>query len=56
MGDPSKLGSLGVRTPALYLVTTLIAISIGLCLAVIMQPGTGLISLLSRLRRFKLCL
>ena len=41
MGDPSKLGSLGVRTLALYLVTTLIAISIGLCLAVIMQPGTG---------------
>ena len=41
MGDPSKLGSLGVRTLALYLVTTLIAISIGLCLAAIMQPGTG---------------
>ena len=41
MGDPSKLGSLGVRTLALYLVTTLIAISIGLCLAAIMQPGAG---------------
>jgi Na+/H+-dicarboxylate symporter len=41
MGDPSKLGSLGVRTLALYLVTTLIAISIGLSLAAIMQPGIG---------------
>ena len=41
MGDPSKLGSLGVRTLALYLVTTLIAISIGLSLAAIMQPGAG---------------
>ena len=41
MGDPSKLGSLGIRTLALYLVTTLIAISIGLCLAAIMQPGAG---------------
>ena len=41
MGDPSKLGSLGVRTLALYLVTTLIAISIGLCLAAAMQPGVG---------------
>ena len=41
MGDPSKLGSLGVRTLALYLVTTLIAISIGLCLSAIMQPGAG---------------
>ena len=41
MGDPSKLGSLGVRTLALYLVTTLIAISIGLCLAAILQPGAG---------------
>ena len=41
MGDPSKLGSLGGRTLALYLVTTLIAISIGLSLAAIMQPGIG---------------
>ena len=41
MGDPSKLGSLGVRTLAIYLVTTLIAISIGLILAVAMQPGMG---------------
>ena len=41
MGDPSKLGSLGVRTLALYLMTTLIAISIGLSLAAILQPGVG---------------
>lgn len=41
MGDPSKLGSLGVRTLAIYLITTLVAISIGLFLAVAMQPGAG---------------
>ena len=41
MGDPSKLGSLGVRTLAIYLITTLVAISIGLFLAVLMQPGAG---------------
>ena len=55
MGDPSKLGSLGVRTLALYLVTTLIAISIGLCLAAIMQPGTG-VDLSVYACRFKLSL
>ena len=41
MGDPSKLGSLGVRTLALYLFTTLVAITIGLTLAAILQPGGG---------------
>ncbi|MEX0962646.1 MAG: dicarboxylate/amino acid:cation symporter [Pseudohongiellaceae bacterium] len=41
MGDPSKLGSLGVKTLAIYMATTLAAITIGLCLAVIMQPGVG---------------
>ena len=39
MGDPSKLGSLGARTLALYLFTTLVAITIGLTLAAILQPG-----------------
>lgn len=41
MGDPSKLGSLGVRTLAIYLITTLVAIIIGLTLAAFMQPGVG---------------
>ena len=41
MGDPSKLGSLGVRTLAIYLVTTLVAITIGLTLAALLQPGVG---------------
>lgn len=41
MGDPSKLGSLGAKTIILYMVTTLVAITIGLILAVIFQPGAG---------------
>lgn len=41
MGDPSKLGSLGIKTLSIYMATTLIAITIGLTLAVIMRPGVG---------------
>jgi Na+/H+-dicarboxylate symporter len=41
MGDPNKLGSLGVKTLATYMGTTLAAISIGLFLAAILQPGAG---------------
>ena len=41
MGDPSRLGSLGVKTLAIYLATTLAAISIGLFLAATIQPGVG---------------
>ncbi|PCJ23961.1 MAG: dicarboxylate/amino acid:cation symporter [SAR86 cluster bacterium] len=41
MGDPSKLGSLGVKTLAIYMATTLAAITIGLVLAAFMQPGVG---------------
>ena len=41
MGDPSKLGSLGVTTLAIYMLTTLVAICIGLLLAATMQPGIG---------------
>lgn len=39
MGDPKKLGSLGVMTLGLYMLTTLFAITIGIVLAVILQPG-----------------
>lgn len=42
MGDPSRLGSLGVKTLATYMGTTLAAISIGLFLAVVLQPGAGI--------------
>ena len=41
MGDPAKLGSLGAKTLAIYMVTTLAAIVIGLILAVALQPGVG---------------
>ncbi|ALO45581.1 sodium:dicarboxylate symporter [Pseudohongiella spirulinae] len=41
MGDPHKLGSLGIKTLAIYMLTTGLAISIGLILAVVIQPGAG---------------
>jgi Na+/H+-dicarboxylate symporter len=42
MGDPKKLGSLGIKTIALYMLTTVCAITIGLVLAVAIQPGLGI--------------
>jgi len=41
MGDPKKLGSLGIKTLLLYMLTTFFAITIGIILAVILQPGAG---------------
>ncbi len=41
MGKPSKLGSLGVKTIILYLVTTFFANVIGLVFGTIMRPGAG---------------
>lgn len=41
MGDPSRLGSLGGRAIAIYMITTLIAVSIGLIIGTILQPGAG---------------
>ena len=41
MGDPSKLGSLGVRTIALYLLTTAFAVTLGLIMGTLFQPGVG---------------
>ena len=41
MGDPKRLGSLGVKTIALYLLTTLFAVSLGLLFGTIFQPGAG---------------
>ena len=42
MGDPKRLGSIGIKTIALYLLTTLFAISIGLLLGTILSPGDGI--------------
>ncbi|WP_286828417.1 MULTISPECIES: dicarboxylate/amino acid:cation symporter [Kordiimonas] len=41
MGDPKKLGSLGAKTLIMYMGTTLVAITIGLTIAAIIQPGVG---------------
>jgi Na+/H+-dicarboxylate symporter len=41
MGDPKKLGSLGGRALGLYMCTTLIAVSFGLLIGSIIQPGAG---------------
>ena len=41
MGDPKKLGSLGLKTMGAYMGTTIIAITIGLTLAAIIKPGIG---------------
>ncbi len=41
MGDPKKLGTLGGRAIAMYMVTTIFAISLGLIAANVFQPGAG---------------
>lgn len=42
MRDPQKMGRIGARTIALYLITTAFAIAIGLFAAWLFQPGVGL--------------
>ncbi|MCM2972492.1 dicarboxylate/amino acid:cation symporter [Larsenimonas suaedae] len=42
MRDPKKMGRIGGKTIALYLITTAFAIAIGLLAAWLFQPGTGL--------------
>ncbi|MDR5860231.1 dicarboxylate/amino acid:cation symporter [Halomonas eurihalina] len=42
MRDPQKMGRIGLRTIALYLLTTAFAIAIGLLASWIFQPGVGL--------------
>jgi len=42
IGDPKTLGRIGIKIMALYIITTAIAIVIGLVLGNIMQPGIGL--------------
>ena len=41
LGDVKKLGRLGVKTLGLYLLTTFFAVTLGLVLVNIFQPGTG---------------
>jgi len=41
MGDPKRLGSLGLRTISLYLVTTFFAVSLGLAIGTVLKPGVG---------------
>ena len=41
MGDPKRLGSIGIKAIALYMVTTAFAITIGLTLGALIQPGAG---------------
>jgi len=42
MGDPSRLGRLGLRTFGLYIGTTLLACTTGLLLVNLIKPGVGL--------------
>ncbi len=42
LGDLRALGRIGVKTVALYLITTAAAIAIGLVLGNVMQPGVGM--------------
>ena len=42
ISDPKKLGRIGIRTIAFYVVTTLIAICFGLAAVYIVRPGDGL--------------
>ncbi len=42
VGDVRRLGRIGTRSLAYFLITTIIASSIGLCLGVLVKPGTSL--------------
>ena len=42
MGDPKRLGSLGIKTLGLYFGTTAIAVTLGLIMGTIFQPGASL--------------
>ncbi len=41
LDDIKKLGRIGGKTLALYLLTTALAISIAVCMAIVMKPGVG---------------
>ncbi len=41
MGDPARLGGLGGRAIAMYFITTWFAVSLGLAMGTLFQPGAG---------------
>ena len=41
LGDTRRLGSLGVKTIGMYVATTAVAVTIGLVIATLLQPGVG---------------
>ncbi|UUL81715.1 dicarboxylate/amino acid:cation symporter [Sphingomonas qomolangmaensis] len=41
MADPKRLGPLGGKTVGLFAATTLIAVALGMAVAVVVQPGVG---------------
>jgi len=41
LDDIKKLGRIGGKTLALYLITTALAISIAVCMAIVLKPGVG---------------
>lgn len=43
LGDPRRLGSIGIRTLLLYLFTTACAVAIGIAVATLIQPGAGVV-------------
>ncbi|RLK63357.1 dicarboxylate/amino acid:cation symporter [Atopobacter sp. AH10] len=42
MGDPKKLGKIGIQTVIFYLVTTTLAVALALIIAHMIQPGQGM--------------
>lgn len=42
MGDPKRLGSLGLRTISLYMVTTVFAVGLGIFSGIFFKPGEGI--------------
>ncbi|PKE39119.1 dicarboxylate/amino acid:cation symporter [Macrococcoides caseolyticum] len=47
VGDPKHLGSIGLKTLGFFLVTTALAITLAMCLALVFKPGTGKADLLN---------
>ena len=41
LGDPKRLGGIGVRTIAMFAFTTAIAVSVGMAVAALVRPGVG---------------
>ena len=41
LGDPKKLGAVGLRTLGLFAFTTFLAVSLGMAVGLLVQPGEG---------------